>query len=158
MPDPIEFRHVMGHFATGVTVVTSRRPDGVPCGLTATAFSSVSLDPLLVLVCLDRDSATHRCIEEAGAFGVCILPDDASEVARRFSEGSREDRFEGLELLEAVTGSPLLRDGLAWLDCEVRDVHRAGDHSIVVGEVLACDAREGRPLLFFRGDYEGVGP
>lgn len=157
MPDEIQFRHVMGHYPTGVTLVTSRGPDAAPRGLTANSFTSVSLDPLLVLVCLDRSSVTHRCVVDGGAFAVCVLPSNGSALARRFSAGDRADRFEGLEIREEVTGSPILADALAWLDCRVRDVYRAGDHSIVVGEVLACDARDGRPLVFYRGRYHGIG-
>lgn len=157
MPDEIRFREVMGRFTTGVTIVTSRGPDGSPCGMTANSFASVSLDPLLVLVCVDRMSATHGCIVEGGAFAVSVLPSDAEALARRFSEGERGDRFEGLALREEVSGSPVLDDALAWMDCRVRDVHPTGDHSIVIGEVLACDAREGSPLLFYRGTYHRIG-
>jgi len=158
-PDPGErerFRDVMGHFTTGVTVVTSRGPDGSPCGLTANSVASVSLDPLLVLVCLDREAASHGCIIEGGTFAVSILSSEDEDVARRFSEGERRGRFEGLELGEAVTGSPVLGGALAWLDCRVTEVHEGGDHSIVVGEVVACDAREGSPLIFFRGRYHRI--
>ena len=147
------FRTVMGHFTTGVTVVTSRGPDGSPCGLTANSVASVSLDPLLVLVCLDRSAASHGCIIEGGAFAVSILSSEDEPLARRFSEGERADRFDGIELLDATTGSPILGRALAWLDCRVSEVYEAGDHSIVVGEVVACDARAGEPLVFFRGRY-----
>lgn len=143
----------MGHFPTGVTIVTSRGPDGRPCGLTANSVASVSLQPQLVLVCLDQAAASHGCITQGGAFGISILSAADEALARRFSGGRRRDRFRGLELFEAVTGSPLLGQALAWLDCRVTDVHEAGDHSIVVGEVLSCDAREGDPLVFFRSAY-----
>ena len=153
MTDPGHFRTVMGNFTTGVTVVTSRGPDGSPCGLTANSVASVSLEPLLVLVCLDRAAASHACIVDGGAFAISILSGDDEEIARRFSRGSRRDRFDGLETRQEVTGSPILERSLAWLDCRVAEIHDGGDHSIVVGEVLACEARGGEPLVFFRGRY-----
>ncbi len=153
MPEESHFRHVIGHFTTGVTLVTSRRADGRPCGLTANSVASVSLNPLLVLVCLDREAASHGCIIEGGAFAVSILESGDEALARRFAEGGRDDRFQELPWREGVTGSPILERALAWLDCRVTDVHEGGDHSIVVGEVVACDARHGEPLLFYRGEY-----
>lgn len=153
MPDQLHFRHVMGHFTTGVTVVTSRRPDGSPCGLTANSVASVSLDPVLVLVCLDRAAASHSCVIGGGAFAVCILGSDAERVARLFSEGERAERFAEAPWRTEATGSPVLEDALAWLDCRVEAVYEAGDHSIVVGEVRACAAKDGDPLVFYRGDY-----
>ena len=156
MPDERHFRTVIGHFATGVTVVTSRRADGRPCGLTANSVASVSLDPLLVLVCLDRAAVSHGCIIEGGAFAVSILSSGDEAIARRFAEGEREDRFEGVAWHEAVTGSPVLERALAWVDCRVTEVHEGGDHSIVVGEVVACDARGGEPLVFYRGEYRRI--
>jgi flavin reductase (DIM6/NTAB) family NADH-FMN oxidoreductase RutF len=143
----------MGHFPTGVTVVTSRSPDASPCGLTANSVASVSLDPLLVLVCLDRDASSHGCITDGGAFAISVLSADDEDLARRFAKGGWRDRFKGVDLREAVTGSPILSRALAWMDCRVTEVHEAGDHSIVVGEVVASDARDGNPLLFFRGKY-----
>ncbi|MBW3535545.1 MAG: flavin reductase family protein [Gemmatimonadetes bacterium] len=153
MPDQRQFREVIGHFTTGVTVVTSLRADGRPCGMTANSVASVSLDPLLILVCLDREAASHGCVIDGGAFAVSILSHDDEALARRFAEGEREDRFTALEWRAEVTGSPVLSRALAWVDCRVRDVHEGGDHSIVVGEVMACDAREGEPLVFYRGEY-----
>ena len=151
MPDELQYRHVMAHFATGVTVVASRGPDGRTCGLTANSIASVSLKPLLVLVCVNREAASHACIVEGGAFAVSILDHRHEQLARRFAAGDRTARFEELAYRTEVTGSPVLEEALAWLDCRVQNVHQAGDHSIVVGEVVACDARVGEPLFFFRG-------
>jgi flavin reductase (DIM6/NTAB) family NADH-FMN oxidoreductase RutF len=147
----------MGHLPTGVTIVTSRGGDGTPCGLTANAVASVSLDPLLVLVCMDRTSVTHGFITAGGNFAISVLSSEDEALARRFAHGQRGGRFEGLELMESSTGSPILARALAWMDCRVSQVHPAGDHSIVVGEVLSCDAREGKPLLFFRSEFHGIG-
>ena len=147
------FRRVMGSFPTGVTVVTSRGPDASPCGMTANSVASVSLDPLLVLVCLDRAASSHGCIIEGGAFAISVLSHEDEDLARRFAKGRWRERFKGIDLREEVTGSPILARSLAWVDCRVKEVHEGGDHSIVVGEVVACDAREGEPLVFFRGGY-----
>ncbi len=158
MPDELRFRHVMAHFATGVTVVTSRAPGGRLCGLTANSLASVSLDPLLVLVCVGREAASHACIVAGGAFAVSILGRQHEVLARRFSLGDRSARFDELKYRTELTGSPVLDDALAWLDCRVTDVHEGGDHSIVVGEVVACDARDGDPLVFYRGGYHRMEP
>lgn len=147
------FRKVMGNFPTGVTVVTSRSPDASPCGMTANSVASVSLHPLLVLVCLDRAASTHGCLTEGGAFAISVLSSEDEDLAHRFAQGRWRDRFKGIELREAVTGSPILERALAWMDCRVTEVYEGGDHSIVVGEVVACDVREGEPLVFFRGKY-----
>jgi flavin reductase (DIM6/NTAB) family NADH-FMN oxidoreductase RutF len=146
----------MGHLPTGVTIVTSRGADGAPCGLTANAVASVSLDPLLVLVCMDRTSVTHGFITAGGKFAISVLSSEHEALARRFASGQRGGRFDGVELEESATGSPILAHALAWMDCRVSQIHQAGDHSIVVGEVLSCDAREGKPLVFFRGEFHGV--
>jgi 3-hydroxy-9,10-secoandrosta-1,3,5(10)-triene-9,17-dione monooxygenase reductase component len=157
MPDELRFRQVMGHFATGVAVVTSRTPDGRPCGMTANSLASVSLRPLLLLVCVNRQAASHACIVDGGAFAVSILEHGQEALARRFAgREQRSARFDELAHRSEVTGSPVLDGALAWLDCRVTDVHDAGDHSIVVGEVVACDAREGEPLVFFRGAYRRI--
>ena len=158
MPDELHFREVMARFATGVTVVTSRAPDGRPCGLTVNSVASVSLEPLLVLVCVERGAVSHACIAEGGAFAVSVLGRHHEELARRFSLGDRSARFEELHYRIEVTGSPVLEDAIAWLDCQVTEVYQAGDHSIVVGEVVACDARDGEPLVFYRGGYHRIGP
>lgn len=147
------FREIMGQFVTGVTVVTSRREGGEPCGLTANAVASVSLHPVLVLVCIDRRAASHDCVISSGRFAISVLAADDEWVARRFSESDGPDKFDGLEVEVAVTGSPILKRALAWLDCRIWRVVEGGDHSIVVGEALDGSARAGDPLLFHRGRY-----
>ena len=156
MPDELRFRQVMGHFATGVAVVTSRTPDGRPCGMTANSLASVSLRPLLLLVCVNRAAASHACIVDGGAFAVSILEHGQQSLASRFAGTDRSTRFDELAHRIEVTGSPILDGVLAWLDCRVQDVHESGDHSIVVGEVVACDAHAGEPLVFFRGAYRRI--
>lgn len=148
----------MGHFATGVAVVTGRGGTGRPFGLTVNAVTSVSLEPVLVLVCLDRTAESHARVLSGGVFAVNVLGADGEWLARRFSEAERGDRFDGVHFRVESTGSPILGDALAWLDCRLWRCYEGGDHSIVVGEVEACDAAPGPPLLFYRGRYRGHGP
>lgn len=149
------FRHVMGHLAGGVAVVTSRGPGEAPRGLTATAVCSVSLDPPLVLASLERDSHTHAGIEASGLYAVNLLSADQEELAVRFATKDR-DKFRGLELRSASTGAPVLAGCLGYLDCTVvRDV-AAGDHTVFIGRVeAAAILREevGRPLIYHLGRY-----
>ncbi len=154
MIDESEFRRVIGHFATGVSVVTSCRQDGEACGLTVSAVSSVSLNPTLVLVCVDMTSETHGWLLGAGHFAVNVLEEGRGEtLARRFAGGGAEEKFRGTAWRPERTGAPVLDEALAWLDCRVSAALPGGDHTIFVGEVLAADAREGTPLLYYRGGY-----
>ena len=151
--DPGAFRRILGHFVTGVTVITTRDGSGAPAGLTANAFTSVSLDPPLVLVCVDRTSETHELIARTGAFAVNILAVGQEAVARRFADEDRERRFDGITWREQVTGAPVFDGVLAWVDCRVHATADGGDHTIYIGEVLAADSGAGAPLLFHRGAY-----
>jgi flavin reductase (DIM6/NTAB) family NADH-FMN oxidoreductase RutF len=154
MIDPSEFRRVMGHFPTGVTVVTSLHEDGSPCGLTVNAFCSLSLEPPLVLVCVEKAADSFDCIERNGTFAVNILEEGRGEaLSRRFSTWGVEDKFRGVAFRTERTGSPILEAALAWADCRVVQRHEAGDHVIFVGEVLEGDAHEGSPLVYYRGGY-----
>jgi flavin reductase (DIM6/NTAB) family NADH-FMN oxidoreductase RutF len=150
-----EFRRVMGHFATGVTVVASRDLDGKAVGLTVNAFTSVSLDPPLVLVCVHKEAEAHDPIREAGHFGVSFLGSGQADLALRFSVEDTDVRFRDVGTLSGSLGSPLIEGSLAWMECRLEEVHPGGDHSIFVGEVVACEAKEGDPLLFFRGSLNG---
>ncbi|HVH11651.1 MAG TPA: flavin reductase family protein [Longimicrobium sp.] len=154
MIDESEFRRVIGHFATGVAVVTTCRGDGSAAGLTVSAVASVSLDPTLVLVCVDRVSDTHAWMERAGYFAANVLEEGRGEtLARRFAGGGAEEKFRGVAWHPERTGAPVLDDALAWLDCRITAALPGGDHTIFVGEVLSADAREGTPLLYYRGGY-----
>jgi flavin reductase (DIM6/NTAB) family NADH-FMN oxidoreductase RutF len=155
MIDESEFRRVMGHFATGVAVVTSCRDDGTAAGLTVSAVSSVSLRPMLVLACVDKASQTHALIRQAGYFAVSFLAEGRGEtIARRFGTGGpAEEKFRGTPWREESTGAPVLDDALAWVDCRVHAALPGGDHTIFIGEVLSAGAREGTPLLYYRGGY-----
>lgn len=154
MMEPSEFRRVLGHFASGVTIVTSREPDGSPCGLTVNAFCSVSLEPPLVLICVDRAAESNPCIRAAGVFVVNVLEQDGGErLSRHFADWEAKDKFDGVAYRTEATGAPVLNDALAWLDCRVSEALEAGDHTIFLGEVLAADAREDSPLIYYRGGY-----
>lgn len=150
--DPARFRHVLGHFCTGVTVVTGHGEDG-PVGFACQAFAALSLDPPLVLFCPAKSSRTWPVIEAAGHFAVNVLGDEQRAVSTVF--GSRGmDKFSGVDWGSAVSGAPVIDGALAWMDCAIDAVHDAGDHLIVVGRVLELGAtRAERPLLFYRGAY-----
>jgi flavin reductase (DIM6/NTAB) family NADH-FMN oxidoreductase RutF len=156
--DPPEFRRILGHWATGVAIVASVSETGEPRGLTANAIASVSLDPPLVLVCIEHDADTHRSIVDSRVFSVNVLPQAAERLARRFAGNETDDKFVGVAFRAEITGAPVLDEALAWVDCRVRDVHAAGDHTIFVGEVLAGDAREEEPLAYYRGGYGRLAP
>ena len=152
------FRQVLGHYPTGVCVVTAIEPDAGPVGLAVGSFTSVSLAPPLVAFFPDRGSTSWPRIERAGRFCVNILAADQLDVCRRFA--SREpDKFAGISHRMSANGSPVLDDVVAWIDCTLDAVHEAGDHFIVLGRVHALDVvRPERPLLFFRGAYGDFAP
>jgi 3-hydroxy-9,10-secoandrosta-1,3,5(10)-triene-9,17-dione monooxygenase reductase component len=151
-----KFRTVLGHFATGVTVVTGQGPNG-PLGLAANAFTSVSLDPPLVLVCMAHTSSTWPKIRRSGAFAVNFLSEEQEEVCRRFGERGA-DRFAGLGWRPGDTGSPVFSDALAYVECHIEVEYAGGDHVIVVGRVVDLGViQEGRPLIFWRGGYGSLG-
>jgi flavin reductase (DIM6/NTAB) family NADH-FMN oxidoreductase RutF len=153
-----EFRRIMGHWTTGVAVVASVTEDGEPRGLTANAVASVALQPPLVLACVERCADTHDCIIAARCFSISILSQTDESMARRFAGDNSGDKFRGLAYHTEITGAPILDDALAWLDCRVRDVFDGGDHSILLGEVIAGDASEAEPLVYYRSGYHRLAP
>lgn len=159
---PEQFRAVLGTFATGVTVVSARTED-VLHGMTANAFSSLSLDPPLALVCVGHGAGLHDLLLEAKAFGVTVLAADQHHDSVWFASARRpsgRDQFDDVPWWPApVTGSPILERGIAWLDCRLREVHEGGDHSIFVGEVVDLGlSRDADPLLYFRSAYRRLAP
>jgi 3-hydroxy-9,10-secoandrosta-1,3,5(10)-triene-9,17-dione monooxygenase reductase component len=151
-PDSATYRTVLGHFATGVTVVTADDSEG-PVGMACNSFTSVSLDPPLVLFCAAKNSTTWPRIQNAHHFAVNVLGEDDEALCRVFATKDA-DRFEGVTHHRGVTGAPILADALAYIDCETEAEHDAGDHVIVVGRVVELGyASEGKPLLFYRGGY-----
>ncbi len=150
--DAATFRTVLGHFCTGITIVTAS-DQGAPVGLTCQSFASVSLDPPLVLFVPAKASQSWPHIRAAGHFCANVLADDQEDLGRRFAiKGA--DKFAGVGWRPGITGAPLLEGCLAVIECEMAAVHDAGDHDIAVGRVVDLGvASEASPLLFYRGGY-----
>ncbi|WP_238444387.1 flavin reductase family protein [Salsipaludibacter albus] len=157
VPDSRAFRAVMSRFATGVTVMTAMDDQGEVTGMTANAVASVSLEPLLVLVCVERTTDMARRVRSGGRFALSMLPATARKLSDHFANPDRSRGwagFTGIETIEAVTGVPILAEALGWLDCRVHDLHEGGDHWIVVGEVVAAALGDAGPALgYFDHDY-----
>ena len=149
--DPQAQRRIMGRFATGVTVVTTRHGDTLG-GMTANAVVSLSLEPPLVLVAVDRRAQLHPLLLESKCFAVNILSAAQEQLSRRFATGGPKE-FSDLALSESVTGAPILAEALGHVECRLVEVLSGGDHDMFIGEIVAGDSREGRPLLFFAGKY-----
>ncbi len=152
---PEQFRRALSDYATGVTVVTAMGSDG-PSGATANAVTSLSLDPPMMLACLDRGSRTLTSVRSQGRFGVNALAVGQAELARRFSaKDPAPQKWDGVEWDERQ-GLPRLAGGLIWVACELRDLIDGGDHLIVTGAVIEAESSGGEPLLFHRGDYRDL--
>jgi 3-hydroxy-9,10-secoandrosta-1,3,5(10)-triene-9,17-dione monooxygenase reductase component len=155
--EPVRFRRVFGHFATGVTVVTCMDDDG-PAGFTCQAFAALSLDPPLVLFCPGKASATWPRIAAAGMFCVNVLASEHREIARVFGN-SGAGKFASVGSTAAANGAPVLDGALTWAGCTLQAVHDAGDHFVAVGLVTELGpVRTGEPLLFYRGRFGVPGP
>lgn len=155
-PTTEAFRKAMGRFATGVTVITVATDDGRAHGMTANAFTSVSLDPLLVLVCVNRRARTHTLIHARGRFGVNVLAEGQQPIADHFArpDGDRQRAdATGARYRYTKSGTPLLEDCLAQLECQVTAAYEQGEHTVFIGRVEHVKARDGRPLLFYGGGY-----
>ena len=156
--DSRAFRNALGCFATGITVVTTLCPDGHHVGVTVNSFTSVSLDPPLVLFSLGRASQTYDFFVQSKAFAINVLADDQEPLSGRFSRRDLQDRWEGVGVERWDTGVPILTGCLANLECDKETVYDGGDHAIVVGRVRRLTSRsEGKPLLYFRGSYAELG-
>jgi flavin reductase (DIM6/NTAB) family NADH-FMN oxidoreductase RutF len=155
MIDADTFRSVLGHFASGVTVVTASGGRG-DCGMTVSAFCSLSLEPPLVLICIDHQARMYDVLESASYFGVNILHSSQETLARRFADPG-VDRFDGVAFARGTTGTPLLRDVLATLECRRGEAFPGGDHTIFTGVVEAGAVSEGSPLVYYRGGYTQLG-
>jgi flavin reductase (DIM6/NTAB) family NADH-FMN oxidoreductase RutF len=154
--DPYEFRQLLGHFATGVTILTTSTAAGQPLGMTANSLASVSLSPPLLSVCVDREAEMHPVILQASEFVVNVLASDQETLARRFSD-KHEDRFEGVGYHLSPEGLILLEGALAHLICQREATYPGGDHTIVIGRVVGGSTHEGHPLLYYRGGYAALG-
>lgn len=151
--DPDSFRSVLGRFASGITVITSLDPEGRDVGMTASAFSSVSLHPPLVQVCVDRTASMFEALLQAERFGVNVLADEQEALSRRFASVDSSHRFDGIGYTRGDSGVVLLDDALAHLECRIFSRVEAGDHTIFIGEVERATARDAKPLLYYRGGY-----
>jgi flavin reductase (DIM6/NTAB) family NADH-FMN oxidoreductase RutF len=148
---PDEFRELIGHFATGVTIVTAV-DDGRSFGTTASAVTSLSLEPPMLLICMNKESETGRAVASAGRFAVNILGEQQVALAQRFAQKGG-DKFGGVPTAAGESGAPLIEDALATLECRVVEQTTGGTHTVFFGEVEAGTARDGAPLAYYRGRF-----
>ena len=157
---PAEFRKAMGCFATGVTIITVDL-EGEVHGMTANAFASVSLEPMLVLVCVDHNTKTHAHLHAKKRFGINVLGEDQRAISEYYARAERThenaEAEAGARFERTKHGTPMLHGALAYLECRLHKAQVAGDHTIFIAEVEDVVVREGQPLLFFRGKYRKVG-
>jgi flavin reductase (DIM6/NTAB) family NADH-FMN oxidoreductase RutF len=151
--DKDTFRSVLGRFASGITVITTRDAEGRDVGMTASAFCSVSLNPPLVQVCIDRAASMFEALQAADSYGVSVLASYQEALSRRFAAIDSSHRFDGIGYSRGENGVVLLDDALAHLECRVVARFEVGDHMMFVGEVERASARDARPLLYYRGGY-----
>lgn len=152
MIDADTFRSVLGRFAAGITIVTSRDTAGRDHGMTVSAFCSISLTPALILICVDHTASMHDLLLSHPTFGISILSSAQEAYSRRFSTKD-SDRFDGIAYTRGENGVVLLADALAHLECHVLEHHDTGDHTLFIAEVDRAEPLEGRPLLYYRGGY-----
>lgn len=147
-----EFRHALGKFASGVTVVTTRAADGHLHGLTVSAFCSVSLEPPLILVCIQKTTGSYHAFQESKAFVVNVLSDSQKDVSNHFAS-HLEDKFQGVEYETGIEDIPVLKNCLVNLECRLANSYDGGDHTIFVGEIQKAHINDGNPLAYFHGNY-----
>lgn len=150
--DKQHFCRVCGKFASGITITTALDGAGRPQGMTANSFTSVSLVPPLLLICVDHRSNLLECFRQSDYFGINILDESQRHLSERFARRGY-DRFEGVDWYSGETGAPLLPNALATIECKRGNVVTAGDHDIVIGEVLYATCNDGEPLVFFGSQY-----
>ena len=153
---PDEFRNALGRFPSVVTVVTTIGRDGSDQGMTVSAFCSVSLDPSLILICIEKTASVYDALTSFARFAVNVLAAGQEQVARRFAIVDI-DRFDGIARSRGRDGIAILDDALAVIECRRASVFDGGDHSIIVGEVEATRVGSGQPLLYYRGGYSELG-
>lgn len=150
-----KFRDICGSFATGVTVVTTKGKNDKPIGMTANSFTSLSLEPPLVLFNIDKKASLYNDFMTNNCFAVNILSSDQQELSRKFSKRG-VDRFQGVSYTEDITGAPILIDTLGYFDCLIKERVDSGDHIIVIGEVQNGELGDGKPLVFYQGKYTQI--
>jgi flavin reductase (DIM6/NTAB) family NADH-FMN oxidoreductase RutF len=154
------FRQALGRFATGVTVITAEREAGKVHGMTANSFTAVSLEPLLILVCVSEEAKMLQVLKKANRFGVSVLKNSQRAISEFFAQPEQDPEMErelGIRFQRAESGIPMLSEALVQLSCSVVSTQVAGDHTIFVGAVETVEIYEGEPLIFFRGGYHSVG-
>lgn len=151
-----EFRAALGRFASGVTVVTTKDNENRLHGITVSAFCSVSLEPPLILVCIDKEAGSHRAFEQSRAFVVNILREDQQYLSDRFAS-HLPDKFEGVKYRDGIDRLPVLEDVLVNLECRLVNAHDDGDHTIYIGEIVVSTVNDGNPLVYFKGAYRKIG-
>ncbi len=150
-----DFKNAMSRFASGVTVVSTKDAAGKLHGITVSAFCSVSLEPPMVLICIEKSTVSHYAFEESSVFVVNILRDSQADASERFA-APFEDKFEEVEFYPGIEGIPVLKDALASLECRLTFSYHGGDHSIFVGQVENVTVNDGDPLVYFCGEYSGL--
>jgi len=153
--DPAQFRQLLGRFATGVTVLTTQDPRGRPIGMTASSVASVSLQPPLLLVCVDQRHDMYAAMRATQRFVLNVLAADQEAISRRFA-ADHPDRFDGVGYAENKHGIPLLHGALATIECEKQAETPGGDHAVFLGLVTGGTVTDRRPLLYYRGGYAGL--
>lgn len=155
------FRSAMRATAAGVNVITARDTEGTPFGMTATAFSSLSFDPLLVLICIHRDSRTYELVKESGRFGVNILNEASVELSNHYAQPGTDKTVPAEQMSPGAPddGAPALKGALAYLDCKVTNIHNEGTHAIFIGQIMNVGLSEsGKPLVYHSGGYYQLNP
>ena len=150
--DPSQFRRACAQFATGIAIASALDSDGFPHGMTINSFTSVSMDPPLVLICVDRTSNLLPIFERCGHYGLSFLGCHQQSLSTHFA-GRGHDRFNGTPWIAGATGVPLIPEALAHLECRITQSAIAGDHAILIAEVISADIQTGRPLLYFASGY-----
>ena len=150
--NPKDFRNTVGLFATGITVITSVDENGKAIGLTANSFTSVSLNPPIVLVCIDRAVTSFSAFQNAGEFAVNVLSSDQTEISNRFAT-SGDEKWLGVKYETWMGRAPILPNCLANIECKTREIYDSGDHIIITGDVTNLSSTDGNPLIYWKGQY-----
>jgi flavin reductase (DIM6/NTAB) family NADH-FMN oxidoreductase RutF len=153
--DKNELRRVMGHFATGVTIITTVSKSGQLFGLTANSVTSVSLEPPLLLISVDKKADSYPCFEQSKVFTVNILSDSQEALSRKFAV-SGGNKFEGVAYHMGANGVPIILGAVSYIECRVYATYDGGDHTLHLGEIQQAETHAGKPLLFYRGGYRGL--
>ena len=151
-----EFRAALGRFASGVTVVTTRDSENRLHGITVSAFCSVSLEPPLILVCIDKEAGSHYAFKQSKSFVVNILREDQQYLSDRFAS-QMPDKFDGVKYRAGIENLPVLEDVLVNLECRLVNSYDGGDHTIYIGEIVVSTVDDGKPLIYFQGEYRKIG-